>query len=81
MADKPPLTPERLERRQRIADLTREGKRLYTSLQANAAERDALIVAEMQDGAVAKDIAAIADLSTMRVYKLRDNGLKRAKEQ
>lgn len=74
----PELSPERVARRKKIADLTKRGNELYAALQANAQERDALIVAEMEAGSVAREIAEITKLTTMRIYKLRDNGKKRA---
>lgn len=77
MTDQSELTPERKQRRERIRELSRVGIELYTALQANAAERDALIVAEMADGAVARELAEITGLTVGRIYRLRDNGMKR----
>lgn len=75
------LSPERVQRRDRIKKLTDRGNELYAALQANAAERDAEIAAEMAEpGVVANDLAKLTGLTVGRIYKLRDNGLARAKE-
>ena len=75
------MTPERVERREKIKQLTAHGNDLYAQLQANAHERDRLILAEMREpGVVAKDVAALAGLTVARIYKLRDNALAREKE-
>lgn len=83
MSDAAPaeLSPERVARREKIKELTNRGEELYAALQANAAERDALILLEMQEpGVIAKDIAEFTGLTVNRIYKLRDNGAKRAEE-
>lgn len=72
-----PLSAERVERRMLIAELTTKGNALYDELRANAHARDELIVAEMEEGAVARELAEITGLTVGRIYKLRDAGKSR----
>jgi DNA-directed RNA polymerase specialized sigma subunit len=72
------LTPEQVERRQRIKALTERTNALYAELKTIAAERDPLILDEMSvDGVVARDIAELTGLTVARIYKLKDNAVKR----
>lgn len=77
MADKEPLSPERVSRREEIKRLTQRGTELYEALKTNADKRNELIVAEMADGAVAREISEVSGLTVARIYRLRDNGLNK----
>lgn len=69
------LSPERVARREKIKLLTATGARLYDELQVNSKERNALILAEMQDDppATPRELTEITGLTIARIYKLRDN--------
>jgi len=77
VADKEPLSPERVSRREEIKRLTQRGTELYEALKTNADKRNELIVAEMADGAVAREISEVSGLTVARIYRLRDNGLNK----
>lgn len=71
------LTPERVERQALIKKLTQRGAELYEALRLNAADRDAAILAEMDEGTTPREVAELTGLTIARIYKLRDNGKKR----
>jgi DNA-directed RNA polymerase specialized sigma24 family protein len=72
------LTPERKAARERLAEITRKCDEAYATLQALAPEREKIILEEFDAGAVAAELAEVMGTSVGRVYKLRDNGKKRA---
>lgn len=76
MTETPELSPERKERREEIKRLTQRGTELYAALDANSKKRNELILAELNDGALARELAELIGSGVARIYKLRDNAMK-----
>lgn len=76
MTENQELSPERRERRDKIKRLTQRGVELYAALDANSKERNELILAELEEGALAKELAELIGSGVARIYKLRDNAMK-----
>jgi DNA-directed RNA polymerase specialized sigma24 family protein len=71
------LSPERVARRQKLVELTQRSDSMYAQLKAISPQREDIVIAEMRDGATGSDLAQLLGVSIGRIYKLRDNGLKR----
>jgi DNA-directed RNA polymerase specialized sigma24 family protein len=71
------ITPERAARRKRMVELTQKSDQLYAALKTISPEREDLVIAELEDGAIARELAELMGVSIGRIYKLRDNGLAR----
>ncbi|AYD87382.1 hypothetical protein SEA_VALENTINIPUFF_87 [Microbacterium phage ValentiniPuff] len=65
-------------RRAEIRRLTEKGAQLFAELKTNGATRNALILEDLEDnpGAPARELAAAANLTVMRIYALRDKAIK-----